>query len=166
MENDLGAGGRGDSEARLTAAEARAALDGLGSDGAALAERIVTPAWYHPVLGGLVAAVVVGTALPGAASSIVLALGVIGMALLALEYRRRYGVLTTQPAGPRSRRLLAAMVAVMVACMGSSLVVKLAELPVWWMLVPALLAMVLTVVLGRRYDAALRREIRGDGARA
>ncbi|SFS08987.1 hypothetical protein SAMN04487783_1192 [Agrococcus baldri] len=43
---------------------------------------------------------------------------------------------------------------------------KLAELPVWWMLAPALLAMVLTVVLGRRYDAALRGEIRGDGARA
>src|SRR5690554_4489751 len=64
MENHLGAGGRDGSEARLTADEARAALEGLDGDGAALAERIVTPAWYHPILGVLVAAVVVATALP------------------------------------------------------------------------------------------------------
>lgn len=167
MENDLGAQGRGEGESPLSADEARAALAGLDSDGAALAERIVTPVWYHPILGGLVAVLVVATALPGGASSIVLALGVVGLVLLVLEYRRRYGVLTTQPAGRRSRRLLAVMVVVVMSCMVSSLVVKLAELPLWWMLAPALLAMVVTVVLGRRYDAALRSEIgRGGGARA
>ncbi|SFS08982.1 hypothetical protein SAMN04487783_1191 [Agrococcus baldri] len=120
MENNFGSGERDDSGARLTADDARAALEGLDGDGAALAERIVTPAWYHPILGGLVAAIVVATALPGAASPILLALGLIGMVLLALAYRRRYGVLTTQPAGPRSRRLLAAAVAVLMAGMAGS----------------------------------------------
>lgn len=163
MENDLSAEDRGGPQPPLSASEARAALDGLDSDGAALAERIVTPTWYHPILGAIVAVLVVGTALPGPYSTIVLALAVVGMVLLVVEYRRRYGVSTTQAAGPRGKRLLAVMVAVVIACMASSLVVKFAELPIWWMLAPAALAMLVTVTLGHRYDAALRSEIAQSG---
>lgn len=144
--------------------EAREALRGLDADGAALAARVVTPPWYHPINALLVAAFIIATAIPGSLSTIVIALAVVGLALLVITYQRRYGVATSQPAGPRSRRLLGTMVAVMVLCMGSGLAIKLAELSPWWSLLPAALAFALTVVLGRAYDATLRTELAQNGS--
>lgn len=163
MENDSSSH---DSSMPPTAPEARAALAGLRSDGASLAERFVTPAWYHPVLGAIVAAFVGAQAVPGPLSMIVLALGAVGLVGLVVAYRRRYGILATQPAGPRSKRAIAVVVVVLMALMIGSVVIKFAGLPLWWVFVPAAIAFVATVVLGRRYDAVLRSELAESGGRA
>ena len=158
MENDHRAG-------TPTPDEARATLRGLDDDGAALAERVVTPPWYHPVLALFVATFVVSTAIPGPASMMVLAIAVVSLVLVVIAYQRTYGVATSQPAGPRTRRIMGAMIAIMVICMLSSLVIKFTEVSPWWSLIPAVIAGALTFVLGRAYDARLRSEL-GQNASA
>lgn len=166
MENDFGADDAHDRDerparaaGRPTADEARAALSDLDADGARLAQRLVTPWWYHPALGMVVAVVVGAQVLPGSASTIAVALAVIAIPALLLAYSRRYGVSTTSPVGPRSRRLLLAMLGVLVLAMVAGVLVKLSGSSPGWTLVPAALAGVATIVLGRRYDDALRGEV-------
>ena len=156
MENDF------ESHERPTSAEARDALSALDADGASLAERMVTPWWYHLCLGLIVAVLTGAQALPGAYSIIVIALGIIAIPLLTTAYNQRYGISTTQPAGPRSRRLLFIAVAFLVVAMVSALVLKLTEQNPAWGLVPAAVAAVATVLIGRRYDDALRAELSGS----
>ncbi|WP_127782428.1 hypothetical protein [Rhodococcus sp. X156] len=153
MENDFAPAGA------LTPAQARQALDGLDVDGARLAEQMVTPWWYHPSLGLVVALIVGAQALPGSAAVVLVALGVIAIPVLTTTYRRRYGISTTQPAGPRSRRLLFLTAGIFLLAMVASTFGKLAGLASGWALLPAVLALVTTVVLGRRYDDVLRSEL-------
>ena len=56
-------------------------------------------------------------------------------------------------------QLLRVLVAVLIAAMTSSLAFKLLGLEPGWALVPAAITFTLTVIVGRRYDKALRREI-------
>lgn len=150
----------------MTQAEARATLGDIEQDGATVAARIVTPQWYHPALG-LITGVFAGAhALPGAWPVIAIAIGIIAIPALTATYTRRYGVAISKPTGPRSRRLMLVMLAVLVAAMVSSLAIKLVGLEPWWALVPAAITFVTTVVVGRRYDSALRQEIaESSGAR-
>ena len=60
MENNIGSD------------EARAALSFLAEDGAHLADRVVTPWWYHPILAAIVAAIAVTQTLPGSLGSVLL----------------------------------------------------------------------------------------------
>ncbi|MCH1868560.1 hypothetical protein [Nocardioides sp. CFH 31398] len=142
---------------RLTAEAAREALSGLDDDNARLADRVVTPWWYHPVLGAVVAAVALSPALPPSATVAVVALCVVVLALLPVAYRRRYGVRVSQPAGDRSRRMFRwVMAAIVLGIVGGALLGVLAPV---WALVPAGLVLVAVVVLGRRYDEALRHDL-------
>lgn len=143
----------------MTPAEARAALDGVAHDGTALAARIVTPWWYHPALGLIVGVFVVAQVLPGAWSIAAVALGIIAIPALTTTYARRYGVAISKPAGPRSRRLMRNALAVLVACMLSGLGIRLVGLAPWWVVIPTVVAFAATVLLGRRFDEALRREL-------
>lgn len=128
-------------------------------DGSRLAARVVTPWWYHPALGVIVAAFAASPAFPGASGIWAVAIGIVLLPILTLTYNRRYGVSTTQPAGPRSKRLLLAMLAILILAMASTLSIKLLALSAWWVVAPAVVAFAATVVLGRRYDAALRDEL-------
>jgi hypothetical protein len=121
--------------------EARASLEALSRDRELLASRIVTPWWYHPAV---------------AAALVVL---VYAMLSLPLIYARRYGVAISRPAGRRSRRMLAVLVTVAAACMAGALVIRLAGLPLVTALIPMTIAAAGTIVLGRAYDAALRRDL-------
>lgn len=149
-----------------TASQARGTLESLNADGAKLAEQVATPWWYHPILGLIVALFIMAQTLSAAASLSVIALGVVALPLLTGIYNRRFGISTSQPAGPRSRRLLFCAVVPSVALpMLAAVAVKFTDIPAWWVLLPAALAFVLVVVLGRRYDDALRAELalNGDG---
>lgn len=162
--SDAGSGsGSGTGSGGLSGAEARAALSSLDADATQLAERIVTPWWYHLVLGALVALAIGAQALPGAFSTIVIALVVVCLPLLIWAYSRRYGVLTTQPAGPRSKRMLTIVLIALVVLMGSNLLLKLFSLPSVWAVLPAIVGFGVTVLLGRRYDAVLRAEVAAPG---
>lgn len=153
MESDEGRRGAPD------AAAAREALEGLHDDDVALSARIVTPWWYHPVLGLIVAALVGAQALPTLASIPVMVLTIAAMLVLASVYRRRYGIWVSSPIGPRSRRMLQRLLALLIAAMLGGVAVKLAQLPAGWVLLPMVVAVVGVTVIGRRYDEALRRDL-------
>lgn len=164
MENDLDHAG--DQPERPEAAAAREALRQLQDDGSRLAVRVVTPWWYHPVLGVIVAAFAGSQVLPGMAAIWIVAIGIVLLPVLTITYSRRYGVSTTQPAGPRSHRLLLTMLTVLILAMVSSLAIKFLALSAWWGIIPAAFAFFATVMLGRRYDDALRDELGGKTGQA
>ncbi|TKJ99456.1 hypothetical protein PlfCFBP13513_08770 [Plantibacter flavus] len=145
------------------AAEARIALDAMNRDGERLAARVITPWWYHPALG-LITAVFAGAhALPDAWPLAAITLGILAIPVLTTSYARVAGVVVTKPAGQRSRRLLALTVVVLVVTMSTSVAFKFLDVSPGWALIPAGVMFVATVVLGRRYDAALRQEIATSG---
>jgi len=143
-------------------ANAGLSLDEVARARAALADRLVTPWWYHPLLGLLVAqhALVQGVdnrnwTLP---SALVL-LG--GCVALVMACRRVTGLSVATPAGARSRgvlalRMLVALVFIWAAALAGDLRVAAAA---------AAFLFVATVVLGRRYDDALRHDLRDAGGR-
>jgi hypothetical protein len=142
--------------------EARASLEALSRDRELLASRIVTPWWYHPAVAAALVVLVYATAAAGwvATWAIWVFIGSMGAMLsLPLIYARRYGVAISRPAGRRSRRMLAVLVTVAAACMAGALVIRLAGLPLVTALIPMTIAAAGTIVLGRAYDAALRRDL-------
>ena len=143
----------------VTSAEARASLESLATDDAALASRVVTPWWYHVTLGAIAAVFTGSQALPGAMSIVGYAVGIVAIPVLVAVYRRRYGLWFSEPVGPRSRRALLLAVAALVVPMLASLVLRLTGTPVVWILVPAAIAFVATIVLGRRFDVVTRDEL-------
>ena len=146
-----------------SAGDARTALAHLDEDRAVLAQRIVTPRWYHPALGVITATFAGAHVLPRAGALIAIALGVVSIPALMSLYAQRTGVVVTKPAGPRSRRLLGTILIVLVAAMVCALLFKLSGVDPLWGLAPAMMTFVATVILGRRYDDALRRETREAG---
>lgn len=145
-----------------TGAQAREALKSLNSDGAALSRRVVTPWWYHSALGLIVAGMIGSQVMPGVASTMVVALCVVAIPVLTTTYSRRYGVTITQPAGPRSKRLLLMTLGVALVAVLGGVAIKLTGSSAWWIILPAVVAFVVTVILGRKYDDALRGEIASD----
>jgi hypothetical protein len=143
--------------------EAREILSDLSVDGSTLSQRVVTPWWYHLILGIIVAMLVGSQALPVAVSGVLLALGLVAIPVLTITYARRYGLSISQPAGPRSRRLLLTTLGILVLSMIANLTIKFIGAIPWWGLIPAAIAFTATLLLGRRYDDALRNEIAGNG---
>jgi hypothetical protein len=151
---------------RPSPSEARDILDVLTADGASLATRVVTPWWYHVTLGLVVATIVMSQTLSMPLSIGLVVLGILALPVITTTYVRRYGVSASSPAGPRTRRLLVVTLIVLAAGMAAALAIRATDQSVWWGLVPATIAFVTTVVLGRRYDAALRLELASGGPKA
>lgn len=159
MESNSGEGQPHTPGHGYSAEEARRMLASLGDDGARLAEQVITPRWYHPVLGLIVAVLVGSQALPGAYPLFVALPALIAIPLLTLTYSSRYGVTLTHTTGPGTKRLMFLIVGVMVLCIISAAIIKIAGVDLWWALIPVIIAFASTVVLGRRYDNVLRREL-------
>jgi hypothetical protein len=135
----------------------KAALAAISKQRHEAAERLVTPWWYHPVLGLLVGGYVVAQTVDSVVVRLVaVAVLLVGLAVLVRAYRRLTGLWVSGyrrgPAG-RITLLLAAvyvaavLVAVLIGNVAASLVAGAA-------------VVVLTVVLGRRFDEALQEELR------
>ncbi|MET4224807.1 hypothetical protein [Oerskovia enterophila] len=164
MENDFREDEPPSGTPGLSPAQARAALEGLDADGATLAERAVTPWWYHLTLGTIVAVIICTQALPSPASLVTLPVALFALPVLVLVYRRRYGLWFSQPAGPRSKRIYQVLLATVVLCFGAMLIVRFTEIEYTWVLVPASVGFLAAVVLGPLYDQAFRRELAGQGS--
>lgn len=139
--------------------DARRALSGLDTDRARLAAKVVTPRWYHPVYASILAGLVLSQALPPFYGLTVVIVGLIGLIALRIAYDRRYGISFTKVTGRRTRALMFSVIGVLVAGMIASRVIVATGASLWWVLVPAAIAFVTALVLGPRYDDALRREI-------
>jgi len=163
MENNFAGEGVPPQAPQPSAEQARAALSSLGTDRAKLAQQVVTPRWYHPVLGAIVALIICTQALPAPASVVLLPFALFALPVLVAVYRRRYGLWFNEPAGPRSKRIMGALLVVLVLCFLTILPVKFTDVGYWWVLLPATIGFVASVVLGRRYDDVFRDELSGTG---
>jgi hypothetical protein len=145
----------------VSADEAATALTAVGQSRAEMADRLLTPAWYHPCLGLLAAGVLVSAEAHSwwvfGSAMLVYA---VGCGVLISSYRKITGIwvsgLRTGPAGRVSVLLLASLYAVagLAALLDLGLGVRGA------FAAGGVAAFVLVVVLGRRFDEALRAELR------
>lgn len=150
-------------ESHLTPEEARAALAAVDQSRSDIADRLVTPWWYHPVLGvlvgGLVTVATIGvdfTTLTG-----VLAVYAVGIYLLMSAYRRKTGVwMNGFSGGPRARRsaflLLATTLVITIAGSVFSIGLEIR----WTAFLTGLAVAVTMTIWGRHYDDLLRAELR------
>jgi hypothetical protein len=128
---------------------------------AAVAGRLITPWWYHPILGLLLAGYVLGMGLGNTGVRLAAAvLFVAGGSALANAYRRLTGVWVSGLDAGRASRwaigmgALVGVIAVTAWIIGASTELRW---PVWSL---AAVGLVGTVVLGRRFDSALRAQLR------
>lgn len=128
---------------------------------AAVADRLTTPWWYHPALGLLLAGYIVafslgGTLVRAAGAALLIA----GCLLLMNAYRRLTGVwISGFDAGRASRWAKAMGALAAVAMLMSWGIARWTELtwPLWVLFVATFAG---TVLLGRRFDTALRAQLR------
>ena len=147
-----------------------AALADVDAARRSVADRLITPWWYHPALGAITALIVAVNALelPHLAVIGATILGAAGMGGLVGAYRRTTGLwVDLGNAGPRARRWWGLYAAILASTIGAALVASVTPVsyPAWVAVALAVVTLVATVVLGRRIDAVLREEIRsGDAA--
>jgi hypothetical protein len=136
-------------------------LDAITDTRAAVADRLVTPWWYHPILGALIAGYVAGMGYGNTAvklATVVLFLG--GTAALANAYRRLTGVWISGLAAGRASRWATALGALIgVIAVAAWMIGDYTDLrwPVWILAAAGLIG---TIILGRKFDAALRAQLR------
>ena len=145
------------------------ALADVDSARRSVADRLVTPWWYHPALGAILAAIMLVAALDlhNLVRLPVALVGAAGIGLLVAAYQRTTGLwVDVRNLGPTSRKWWLAYAVIVVVVTGGSLVPTAANvaLPVWLAVALAVVALVATIVLGRRMDDALRAEIRSGVA--
>lgn len=136
-------------------------LAALRSGRSAAADRLVTPWWYHPILGLLVAGLLVAYGIGsrwvvGAALVVFFA----GVAALVTAYRNRTGVWVSGFNAGGASRWAYALAALILACFAAALVARYVHHTAWAAWAAAVVALVGTVLIGRRFDVALRERIR------
>jgi hypothetical protein len=149
---------------KATPDEAVRALVTVELTRAQLADRLVTPVWYHPTLGLLAGGLIASAELDNLALFLsALLIYAVGCGVLVSSYRRLTGVwvsgLRRGPAGRVSVLLLGALYVIA----GLSAVSGLALGIPGSFVIGGAAAFVAVVMLGRRFDEALRRELRAAG---
>lgn len=145
-----------DSNASFDPDEARSALHMVSETRADLADRLITPWWYHPGLGLIVATLVVTLAAPSPGKGFVVVAAVLGLLALVTAYSRVTGLGFSAEYYRLAFAELVALLAVILAAM--MLVLVVAQPLV--VLAAAAVAFLATVLLGRRADATIRRKLR------
>lgn len=144
----------------------RDALADVADSRSAVADRLVTPWWYHPILGGLLAVLVLVNAieLPTVPALMIVILCAVGMGALAGAYKKLTGLwVDLRNTGPRSRAWWLGYAAIVAAAVIVPLALDV-RLSAWGGLLLAAAVFVITVILGRKIDSALREEIRSGAA--
>ncbi|MDV8001185.1 hypothetical protein [Rhodococcus sp. IEGM 1408] len=146
-----------------------AALADVDAARQSVADRLITPWWYHPALGTILAAIMLVSALDlhNFVRLPVALVGAVGIGLLVGAYQRMTGLwVDLRNLGPTSRKWWLAYAVIVAVSAGASLVPTFREGPLpWWLAVLlAAVALVATIVLGRGVDGALREEIRSGVA--
>ena len=137
------------------------ALDLVKSTRSELADRLITPWWYHPILGLMAAWVI---AAPATHSIVVwyaaMALFAVGCGLLARTYRAKTGVWVSGTNAGTASRWAWALALVLVAAGGFSALAAIL-FDAWPVSIAVALAQIpVTVLIGRRFDDVLRRQLR------
>lgn len=123
-----------------------AALADVDAARRSVADRLITPWWYHPALGVILAAIMLVAALDlhNLVRLPVALAGAVGIGLLIGAYQRTTGLwVDLRNLGPTATDR---------------------ALPAWLAVLLAAVAVIATIVLGRRVDDAMRAEIRSGAA--
>ena len=149
----------------------RDALADVAASRTSVADRLITPWWYHPALGGILAALVLVGALDAhnAIRITVALLAAISIGALVGLYQRTTGLwVDLRNLGPTSMRWWVVYLALVVVIVGISLLPSIADitLPAWGALLLAAVILFGTIVLGRRMDDAMRADIRAGASLA
>ncbi|MDX2358070.1 hypothetical protein [Dietzia sp. PP-33] len=134
-----------------------------------VADRLITPWWYHPALGAIVAAIVLMGALdlPNLVRLPIALACAAGIGLLVSAYQRVTGLwVDARNLGPTSRKwwLVYGVIAGMAVCASLIPLATGDAFPLWLSLLLAVVTVVATIVLGRRVDSTMRAEIRSGAA--
>lgn len=145
--------------------QAQEALASINSTRAGLADKLVTPWFYYPVLGALMAGMVLVYGLERFGESnlrlfypVVVVFGCLALVTL---YSRMTGVTITAPLGRRSRKIFAVFCTGLVAPL---IWLVLGELTQGVVIGMAVGMVVFTVLAGMAYDASLRADLRAGSA--
>jgi hypothetical protein len=145
--------------------EAAEALATVELTRAQMADRLVTPGWYHPTLGLLAGGLIASAELHNISLFLaaLLVYGV-GCGVLVSSYRRLTGLWVSglRRHGPAGRVSLL-LVGVLYVIAGVAALLGLGLGLPGAFVAGGVLAFVAVVVLGRRFDEALRRELRAGG---
>lgn len=140
------------------------ALDAVAESRGRAAARIHTPGWFYPLIGVLSVAACATFLLESADVRRTLLFLVVIVAVLLMVYQQRlHGSVNTTARGPRTRRLAVVFMLVVVGVVGVAALIDWVNAHWAYTAVVGLATILVTTVVGRRYDAALRDEIRqGD----
>jgi hypothetical protein len=142
-------------------AEAAAALATVDDTRAQLADRLITPVWYHPTLGLLAGGLIAIGELKNIAVFVAaLLVYAVGSGVLVSSYRRLTGIWVSGMRRDRVGRISLQLIGTLYVIAGSAAVLGLAVGVPGAFLAGGVVAFVAVVVLGRRFDDALRRELR------
>ena len=142
--------------------DTRPSLDEVDRARATLADRLVNPWWYHVLLGVLVAQHALVQGLDNRNWTLPSALLLLtGSVVIVVVSRRVTGLSVATPTGTRSRGVMALRVLVALTCIWAAALSS----DLWVATAAAILVFAASVVLGRRYDAAVRDDLLDTGGR-
>lgn len=141
------------------AANALASIDQARSEAAA---RLTTPWWYHPILGLLAAVFVVAYTIGGLGVMIAVAVVYfLGLGILMGAYKKQTGVWINGLKAGKATWWTLPLVVIMVAGMGAAFYFHVEHGLNWPAWVAGALVFIAVNVFGRRFDGALRSQLRG-----
>ena len=127
---------------------------------ASLADRLVTPWWYYPALGLLFGCLTASIAIESPYTlGVSFALFVVGLSVLASQYRSETGIGRIE--NPRGRPLLIGLTG-MLLCVGVVVGTAATVGGATGTIVAAVVAFLLVVGLGPRFDAVVRNDLRDE----
>lgn len=151
----------GGSEREIGEVEAAEALAAVEVTREQLADRLVTPVWYHPTLGLLAGGLIASAELDDLALFLAaLLVYAVGCGVLVSSYRRLTGVWVSGMRRGPAGRISVLLVGTLYVIAGVAALLGLALGVPGAFLAGGVVAFVAVVVLGRRFDEALRRELR------
>jgi hypothetical protein len=136
--------------------DARKSLDLVADTRADLADRLVTPWWYHPGLGLVVAALVVGLAIPNPVKGVLVVAAILGLVLLVVRYSHVTGLGFSDE---YMKLAFGPLVLLLAVVLGAMFVVLAFPHPLA-VGIAAAVVFVATIVFGRRADEAMRIKLR------
>lgn len=141
--------------------EARAALNAIAGARANAANRLTTPWWYHPILGLLAAVFVVSYTIGGVAVMLIVSIVYFGgLGILMGVYKKKTGMWINGLTAGKASWWTLPLVVIMIASMGGAYYLH-AERGLDWPAWMAGMVVFLAVnIFGRRFDVALRKQLR------
>lgn len=128
---------------------------------AAAADRLVTPWWYHPILGLLIGSYFLASSLGDRTVQLIAAVVMLGgVGILVAAYKRLTGVWISGFRAGRASRWSYAIAAVLVIAIIAGSAVASSTSRTWPYWVTAVAMAVAVVLMGRRFDVALRAQLR------